>query len=100
MSASGDSLRSSTPNVIPFLSTELQNCLKSADQDSTNGFNDPRPEGDSDLDFQIMENTQYIAIEFPGYGCIGIMIELQNRSYSVKEKIFGKYMKEDNLLYV
>lgn len=52
------------------------------------------------LDVQIREEIQNIAIEFPGYGYRRITIELQNRDYSVKEKIVRKFMKEDNLLCV
>ena len=59
-----------------------------------------RPDDGLNIDVQIREEIQNIAIEFPGYGYRRITIELQNRSYSVKEKIVRKFMKEDNLLCV
>lgn len=59
-----------------------------------------RPDGGPNLDIQIREEIQNIVIEFPGYGYRRVTIELQNRDYSVKEKIVRKFMKEDNLLCV
>lgn len=59
-----------------------------------------RPDSDPNLEIQIREEIQNIVIEFPGYGYRRVTIELQNRDYSVKEKIVRKFMKEDNLLCV
>jgi len=58
------------------------------------------PNSGPNLDIQIREEIQNIVIEFPGYGYRRVTIELQNRDYSVKEKIVRKFMKEDNLLCV
>ena len=58
------------------------------------------PDSDPDLEVQIREEIQNIVIQFPGYGYRRVTIELQNRGYSVKEKIVRKFMKEDNLLCV
>jgi transposase InsO family protein len=58
------------------------------------------PDSDPNLEIQIREEIQNIVIEFPGYGYRRVTIELQNRGYSVKEKIVRKFMKEDNLLCV
>ncbi len=59
-----------------------------------------RPDSGPNLEIQIREEIQNIVIEFPGYGYRRVTIELQNRDYSVKEKIVRKFMKEDNLLCV
>jgi transposase InsO family protein len=59
-----------------------------------------KPDCNQDIDIQIREMIQNIVIEFPGYGYRRVTIELQNRGYSVKEKIVRKFMKEDNLLCV
>ena len=59
-----------------------------------------RPDSSPNLEIQIREEIQNIVIEFPGYGYRRVTIELQNRDYSVKEKIVRKFMKEDNLLCV
>ncbi len=58
------------------------------------------PDSDPNLEVQIREEIQNIVIQFPGYGYRRVTIELQNRGYSVKEKIVRKFMKEDNLLCV
>ncbi len=58
------------------------------------------PDSDPNLEIQIREEIQNIVIEFPGYGYRRVTIKLQNRDYSVKEKIVRKFMKEDNLLCV
>ena len=57
-------------------------------------------DNDQNSEIQIREQIQNIVIEFPGYGYRRVTIELQNRGYSVKEKIVRKFMKEDNLLCV
>lgn len=59
-----------------------------------------RPDSGPNLEIKIREEIQNIVIEFPGYGYRRVTIELQNRDYSVKEKIVRKFMKEDNLLCV
>lgn len=59
-----------------------------------------RPDSGPNLEIHIREEIQNIVIEFPGYGYRRVTIELQNRDYSVKEKIVRKFMKEDNLLCV
>lgn len=59
-----------------------------------------RPDSGPNLEIQIREEIQNIVIEFSGYGYRRVTIELQNRDYSVKEKIVRKFMKEDNLLCV
>jgi len=59
-----------------------------------------KPDSCPNLEIQIREEIQNIVIEFPGYGYRRVTIELQNRDYSVKEKIVRKFMKEDNLLCV
>ena len=59
-----------------------------------------RPDSGPNLEIQIREEIQNIVIAFPGYGYRRVTIELQNRDYSVKEKIVRKFMKEDNLLCV
>jgi len=59
-----------------------------------------RPDSGPNIEIQIREEIQNIVIEFPGYGYRRVTIELQNRDYSVKEKIVRKFMKEDNLLCV
>lgn len=46
-----------------------------------------RPDSGPNLEIQIREEIQNIVIEFPGYGYRRVTIELQNRDYSVKEKI-------------
>lgn len=48
----------------------------------------------------VLTDDKCIVIEFPGYGYRRVTIELQNRGYSVNEKIVRKFMKEDNLLCV
>jgi transposase InsO family protein len=58
------------------------------------------PDSDPNLEVRIREEIQNIVIEFPGYGYRRVTIELQNRDYSVKDKIVRKFMKEDNLLCV
>jgi len=58
------------------------------------------PDCDPNLEVHIREEIQNIVIQFPGYGYRRVTIELQNRGYSVKEKIVRKFMKEDNLLCV
>lgn len=58
------------------------------------------PESNPDLEIRIREEVQNIVIEFSGYGYRRVTIELQNRGYSVKEKMVRKFMKEDNLLCV
>ena len=58
------------------------------------------PDNDQNSEIQIREELQKIVIEFPGYGYRRATIELQNRGYSVTEKMIRKFMKEDNLLCV
>ncbi len=58
------------------------------------------PDCDQNSDIRIKEEIQNIVIEFPGYGYRRVTIELQNRSYLVKERIVRTFMKEDNLLCV
>jgi putative transposase len=58
------------------------------------------PKSNPDLEIRIREEIQNIVIEFPGYGYRRVTIELQNRGYSVNEKIVRKFMKEHNLLCV
>lgn len=48
----------------------------------------------------IKEEMQKIVIEFPGYGCRRVKVELRNRSYVVNEKRVRRFMKEDNLICV
>lgn len=55
---------------------------------------------DQNSDIQIREELQNIVIEFPGYGYRRATIELQNRGYSVTEKMIRTFMREDNLLCV
>lgn len=57
-------------------------------------------DNDQNLEIRVKEEIQNIVIEFTGYGYRRVTIELQNRGYSVKEKIVRKFMKEDNLLCV
>lgn len=58
------------------------------------------PDSDPNLEIRIREVIQDIVIEFPGYSYRRVTIELQNRGFSVKEKMVRKFMKEDNLLCV
>jgi putative transposase len=58
---------------------------------------DPKAEA-SDVDLDLRDEIQRIALEFPCYGRPRITAELRRRGWEVNHKRVGRIMREDNLL--
>jgi putative transposase len=58
---------------------------------------DPKAET-SDVDLDLRDEIQRIALEFPCYGRPRITAELRRRGWEVNHKRVGRIMREDNLL--
>jgi len=68
---------------------------------SRRGFYRFRPEvgtGKRDLDLEIRDAIQRIALEMPSYGRPRITAELRRRGWKINPKRVRRIMREDNLL--